>query len=329
MEVKQKFIVNIAYLGGSHGAFLRYFVDKFSKLTPDIKESPFLESGTAHDEAVKYSGKVDRRTFEDLHGNPVNDYKLDSTVPNIVIAVDSKALFNFTRLFFTRKSDHELTSTYLSVSEDKTTVQIDEHFCNRYNKHFKLLYNIDLNNNFTLPISVVRDFLKLTFLRTSDNKSLDTMEKIKNNLGKTDELLNLSDIWNTDAFINRMQQISDKLHLDLVLGKDAVDLHQQFLTKRKNHETWNRVHDVIEAIKNKQHMDCSKLDLPEQGYLCSWIEKNFDFIQTPLTNTFFTNTKEILDYVGFYPQHYKAMNPNLPKFNNIDNPYYLWANKKL
>jgi len=28
-----------------------------------------------------------------------------------------------------------------------------------------------------------------------------------------------------------------------------------------------------------------------------------------------------------YPEHYKAMNPNLPKFNGIDNPFFLHRQK--
>ena len=32
--------------------------------------------------------------------------------------------------------------------------------------------------------------------------------------------------------------------------------------------------------------------------------------------------------IKVYPNHYKAMNPNLAKFNNIDNPFYLWAKGK-
>ena len=58
------------------------------------------------------------------------------------------------------------------------------------------------------------------------------------------------------------------------------------------------------------------------------IEQNYDFIQTPLTRNFFSDTNEILEYVKYYPNYYKAMNPNLPKFNNIDNPFHLWAKNK-
>ena len=52
-----------------------------------------------------------------------------------------------------------------------------------------------------------------------------------------------------------------------------------------------------------------------------------DFVIMPITDDFFKTTKEITDYIKLYPEHYKAMNPNLPKFNNIDNPFFLHRQK--
>ncbi len=80
--------------------------------------------------------------------------------------------------------------------------------------------------------------------------------------------------------------------------------------------------------KNNKNSECVDLDLVEQGYLYAWLEKTYDFLQAPLTRKFFTNTKEINEYVTYYPKHYKAMNPNLPMFNNIANPFYLWNKNK-
>jgi hypothetical protein len=48
----------------------------------------------------------------------------------------------------------------------------------------------------------------------------------------------------------------------------------------------------------------------------------------PMTDRFFSDSQEIIDYLKYYPQHYKAMNPNLPTFNGIPNPFYLWNLKK-
>ena len=315
-------LVTISYLGGSHGAFLKYFIDKFSKFTPNIVKSPFEKNGTSHNDDVIYSGKVERDCFEDKDANPKNNYQVrDTSTPNIVITVDHESLMNFTR-----KSDIELDSAYLDV--DDTNATFDHVFSKKYGDSFQLLYGIDINKHHSVPVSVMRDFIKITFLDYKNNQTLTSMNKIKENLSQDVETISLNDIWNTDRFIKRMQQISDALNLGLILDTDAVSLHTEFLSRRVNNETWNRVFSIIEALKKEENMDCSKLDIVEQGYLSSWIEQNYKFVQTPLTRKYFSDTKEIIEYVKYYPNHYKAMNPNLPKFNDIDNPFHLWAKNK-
>jgi hypothetical protein len=128
-----------------------------------------------------------------------------------------------------------------------------------------------------------------------------------------------------------MKQISDKLNLDLDLNEEAKATHQEFLSKLFiGNETLHRTDKIIKNIKenNDINIDCGNLDIVEESYIFAWIEKNYDFIQCPLSRDFFKNTSEIKEYVKYYPNHYKAMNPNLPKFNEIDNPYYLHKNEK-
>ena len=75
-------------------------------------------------------------------------------------------------------------------------------------------------------------------------------------------------------------------------------------------------------------MDISNLDTVEQAYVAAWIERNHDYITIPFTNYFFTKVSEINQWLDLYPQHYKAMNPNLPTFNGIANPFHLAKLKK-
>jgi len=318
-------LVNIAYFGGSHGAFVRYFIDRFSRLTPEIKEDPFLSNGTSHNLDVKYSGKVGRYTFEDVNGNVRNNFKFENDQePHILILIDQESLMNFSRFHYIRENDHEFISTRFMQQE--TDVVLSDQFLKMYSEKFKKMYNIDLKEK-TVPIVLVRDFLKISFL-TNENASLVNSKTTLKNINQKTYCINLSDIWNTDSFLSKMQEASQMLGLELELGEEAKVLHQKFLMKRKNHGSWDRTFQVIEAIKNNVNIDCTQLDLVEQGYLYAWIEKNYDFIQTPLTRSFFGNTNEIIEYIKNYPNHYKAMNPNLPTFNNIPNPFYLWNKKK-
>ena len=84
---------------------------------------------------------------------------------------------------------------------------------------------------------------------------------------------------------------------------------------------------MIHAIKNEIRVNCEELDLVEQAFINAWIEKNHKFVTTPFTKEFFKDTFEIIEYITNFPDHYKAMNPNLQSFNGKPNPFYLW-NKK-
>ena len=105
-------------------------------------------------------------------------------------------------------------------------------------------------------------------------------------------------------------------------------MYDLFVKNIKQYNTRNRCETIIEALKNGENMDISEIDTVEQAYLSAWIEKNYRFVIVPLTNSFFKNTREILMWLEWYPQHYKAMNPNLPTFNGIPNPFYLHGIKK-
>lgn len=320
-------LVNIGYFGGSHGAFLRYFIDKFSDLTPNIEASPFLDNGTSHNLDVKYSGKVKRYAFEDEQGVPKNNYKFENKgEPQILITIDEPSLMNYARLHFTRESDHEFDGFNLEKSKDY--VIVSDRFASMYSEKFLTMYDIDLNQTKAVPCAILRDYIKITFLDVEQNKSYVKSKVTMQNIDDNTVCISLSEIWDTDKFIERMKQASDKFGLKLRIDQTALETHKEFLHKRANHKTWNRVYGIIDDVKNKNNSKCDDLDLVEQGYLYAWLEKTYDFIQAPLTKNFFADTNEINEYVSYYPKHYKAMNPNLPVFNKIPNPFYLWRKNK-
>lgn len=321
----KKFLVNIAYIGGSHGAFLKYFIDRFSKLTPSISESPFLPNGTSHSLSVNYSGYVNRYDILDKYGNVKNNYKLPlefQNYPAIYIIVDDESLLNFTRINYFREDDHEFTGT--QIYDFKNYIKFSNNFFLLYKDKIKNMYNIDMTKSDILPKLVVRDFFKFMFLNFSHNFHHLATKEIKKNLNEKTLPLLLSDIWNTEKFMKRMAEIDKILNLQLDLGEQAKSLHIEFLNRITLYKTFNRVNNIINAVKTETNLDCCDLDLVEQGFLCAWIENNYKFIITPNTRDFFKNTEEIVEYIKFYPNHYKAMNPNLPTFNGIPNPFYLY-----
>ena len=54
-------LLTIVFHGGTFGNFLRYFLEKFSSKTPDIKFEPFTDIGTSHKFQDKdFSGMIQK-----------------------------------------------------------------------------------------------------------------------------------------------------------------------------------------------------------------------------------------------------------------------------
>ena len=80
-------LLNVAYFGNTHGSFVRYFIDKFSELTPPVTQSPFDKQGSS--DSVDFIGhKIGKFTFEDVYGNPDNNYEFwYPKVPHVLITI--------------------------------------------------------------------------------------------------------------------------------------------------------------------------------------------------------------------------------------------------
>ena len=102
--------------------------------------------------------------------------------------------------------------------------------------------------------------------------------------------------------------LNEHWNLKLRLDTEMEDIHKLFLKKVTFLSTKNRADDIIKAIKKNIDYDLSDIDTVEQAYISAWIEKNYKFVQVPLCNQFFKNTKEIVQWLKNYPEHYEALN---------------------
>jgi len=140
-------VLNIAFQGGTHGHFLRYFLDKFSTLTPNIISNPVTKLGTYHSE-VKYSNK-----FEIYHPNQKTK---DLTLPHCVITVSHEDVLLLQRTVYIRPQDMDLTLNDTHVNFKNVPKNFDD-------RSIEKLYGIKINENTKVPRFILRDFVKLGF----------------------------------------------------------------------------------------------------------------------------------------------------------------------
>lgn len=308
-------IVNIAFQGGTHGHYLRFCIDKFSKLTQELIGTPFTKNNTSHN-TLKYSGFVNQ-----YHPSETPPHFQNTDEPHILITVDEEDLLFIERWVTRRAGDFKV-----DVLED--LVSVHSNFLNKFPwiDIFKKYYDIDLTKK-SIPKFIMRDFYKLMFIDPAKNGFI-IQDKVlrENKLSNTFEFP-VSCFWNKDKFIDVLEKMNKELNLKIDIN-GCVSSHDLFLNRLNFLETKNRAIEVTKAIQNKQDIDIKNLDTVEQAYVSAWIEKNHEFVIVPLCNKFFDTTGEIIDWLEHYPEHYKAMNPNLPTFNGIANPYHLAKLKK-
>ena len=308
------YILNCA---GCHGHYLQFLLDKFSKKTPIINNLPFNWLGNSHN-ALKYSGfveYVDHHTLIDPK-NFVNTNIIQMSYENQILYHERTAM--------ARAGD---------AGRDLDNVHKDISFFKKYNPTFynkiQKLYSIKKDN---IPKWLLRDAYKLGFLDWNNQGSVvqskNEKQWVKENLEKNNSVrfLDVGAFFNLKELKTQLIKLDNIFNLDLDLeGLDEI--HKIFTEKNKILQTQKNTDFVLNSIENNSYVDIPNLDIIQQAYVYAKIEKKYDFVQMPLTENFFTNTKELIQYINFYPEHYKAMNPNLPKYKNIDNPFFLHRQK--
>jgi len=308
-------IVNIAFQGGTHGNYLRFIIDKFSRLTEKLEGSPFTEIGTSHNE-LKYSNKINR-----YHPNKNYPYFINVDDPHILITVDKSDILFLERFVTIRAGDFK-------INTNSDIIKMNSNFLEKFQwgEDLKKYYNLDITKDYNLNRFVLRDFYKLTFLDPDKNGFIIVDKNLRDNKPKNTFCFPISSFWDKDRFFNTLEDVNKKFNLKIEV--DNKKIHDEFLNNLKFLDTKHRADKVINYIQKNQNVEISDLDTVEQAYISAWIEKNYNFVQTPLCNSFFKSTGEIIQWLENYPNHYKAMNPNLPMFNGIPNPFHLWSLKK-
>jgi len=286
--------VHIAFQGGTHGNFLRYFLDRFSTLTPEITGTPFTSLGTSHNNQIEYS-EVFQRSHPHLSGWPGKHH------PHIIITIEPDDVLWLQRMNYIRPGDR-------NVDIQSSIIAVDETFQDK--KAIEKLYGIDIVDN--IPRFILRDFCKLGFsdIKNHGLISIDQIYRTRS-LPKV-FYFPVSAFWDKGSFFKHIESLNREFDLKILVDKNSYDIYDQFQNRIQNFGTRDRCKKIIDALENKDNIPITDIDLIEEAFLNSWIETTHRNILAPFTNDYFKTTKEILDYIRWYPHFYHGMNPTLP-----------------
>lgn len=323
-HLKNAKLLNIVFAPGCFGNFLRYFVERFSAKTPDMEQEPFTELGTSHEIQNKdFCGLVQR-----YHQTFINDNRGETDLPICLIMPSTKKHY-----LYLKKAQWFRVGDTMNSPDDlwrKAVGEMTDSMKEAAESIIKL-YDIKESAHFSwLPKFIVRDWYKLEFLeRLEDTYNYRWFKKFKTHeffKKQKTFILDLETFFDWETFIERMIELDTIFCLDLDFNRQS-EMKQIFdrgFELDRIRVECNLAQDVLEKEADHQ---LGNLDVATEAYIYAETEKANDFIQMPLTNRFFRDTSELKQFVEFYPNHYKAMNPNLPKFNGIDNPFYLHGKK--
>lgn len=291
---------------GLHHNFLRYILDRASGLTPEINQLPFKSSGTSHGD-VKYSDSI-----KIIQNRSVNENDIG---PFVLCVADD--LLYFERASMSREGDRNNNLKHFEQFKDWQP----------WNNHYvdKIRQKYKLEKDAHIPKFIIRDSIKKGYLDLKSNGLILENNRLVNSVKntKTDNyFFPVSSFFTLQSLQNELTKLNLKYKLKLDLNK-ITDVYDAFVKSNKILQTHSIVDTILEAVTSKKNILIPELDVFQEGYLYAKLEQNNDFILMPMINNFFINTQDIIEYIEYYPEEYKAMNPNLPTFNGIPNPYYL------
>ena len=302
--------LNIVFQGGTFGNFLKFMLDKFSKLSPDIDVSPFTDTGTSHATGQKkFSGLIQR-----YHQSFINDNKGLTNLPVCLITPSTgKHYLYLKKAQWFRPGDFKISPDDLWK---KAVGEMPESIANKAKGIIKL-YDIKETAHFTwIPKFIVRDWYKLEFLQdledTYNYRWFDTLKNHKFWEGQKVFHLDLETFFDWETFIENITELNDVFGLALDFDRQAEmkGLFDKGLSLDIVRQECNMVEDVL---ANRSDAQLNDLDVATEAFIYAEMEKDNADIQAPLTNRFFRDATEISQFIEHYPNWYRRPNPNIKK----------------
>ena len=317
-------LLNIVFIGGTFGNFLKHFLEKFSNKTPNIAEDPFTDLGTSHViKNTEYSGLIQK-----YHSQFINDNEGQTGLPICLIVASTKKHYLYLKQAqWFRAGDNKISPDDLwKKAIGEMPEQIKGHAM-----EIIRLYNIKETAHFSwLPKFIVRDWYKSGFLmKQNETYNYQFFDTLKNHpffkKQKTYQL-DLETFFDWEIFLENMTELNDVFDLDLNFDRreEMKEIFDKGLSLDFIRQECNMTDDVFDNVSD---IDFKGLNVATEAFIYAEMELRNDFIQMPLTNRFFRDRAELDQFIEHYPDHYKAMNPNMPEFDGKPNPYYLKKDK--
>lgn len=289
----QRFKIEIDFLGGCHGNFLEFVLN--SLLLDDLElKSPFTDIGTSHAKHRNYDYNSKRIVKAD-HYFQSNISFTSKNIIVITVTPDSDIL-QLMSISLYRAADKKIIDNALEVD---TFNKLNSSYYKSLLSNISNSYNIKLSNESPdCPRYILREFFKFGFKNMEINGfvegSADAIKKI--NL-PTVYKFPIQSFYDFDLFDKELKQIEK--FFDLKYNNfDYASLHKKFIFNLSNFLSLTKTaNDIIDQIKNRIECKIQNLTLLQESYINAILENTYGKEMPFVQPQYFTNTKEIIEYL--------------------------------
>ncbi len=298
--------IQVIYAPGTWGNTFRWMLDRFS---PDSKFSSIDSPWDNFDRAHGFTDDDYNPFYKRGHqmGGRMDRYRdgPDTTSDKIVIGYEPIDLLFIVRCGYYRNPGMEIEANRIkSIIEQQDPKFVSESFGQHYDH-----------------ATVAKELMKIQFHDMQSHKWWSTMDKMMKE--QKHYFMPLDSMFDVDKLKKELLSISEMYNLHLKIENKVITNVIDKIKKNYVVKTKNRFKDVLTAIENRKNIQCTDLDFFEQAYIETTLEKQHDSIIFPYGTNWFSDTQQINIFLETYPKYLKHMNPRLPWYNNIKNPFYL------
>jgi hypothetical protein len=293
--------IQIVYAPGTWGNTLRWLFDRFTKGSKfQSVDSPWDKYGRSH-------GFRDE-DFNDKFGRAHQlAGRYDSPDPDasyVVLSFGKNDLIFVERCGFYRNPGMETyKQRYEQIVKQADRTFVREAFGKTSSK------------------CVAKELLKIQFHDLNNHQWWNSMKHFINNDQHC--RFKLSSMFTEDTLVRELESVAVQLGIDFEIDSQVITNVVEKIKDSHVVQTKDRAIKILNAISTNTEMSCHNLDIVEQAFIESELEKIHDCVLFPYGVNWFENTSDIKDFIETYPKYLKHMNPRLPWYNNIGNPYYL------
>ena len=284
-------MISIDFVPGSHGHFLEYVCNKYI-MGQTVDFDPFNSIGASH---AKFSNEAYNKSkyFSALHYS-IENIKRSDTI--LRITIDHDDLLILTAGAFLRAGDSNINLNSLENNTYHTLLD---------STYFSWLVE-QLNNSYpelglsatnpNCPRHILRESFKFGFMHPEQNGLILEYNKLSYPSDVKCFDFSYKSFYNKQLFYKSLERIANWVGKSCSLDINDT-IWDKFYSKQIFRNYKRQCDEIITYVRNKESLAIPNLDLLQESYINSVLEKQYDIEMPFYQEKYFTNTAEIIKHL--------------------------------